>query len=186
MKVFQRTSLNGAHLLKLSWQLHLQCLFKLFFLSVPPGIFWEVCSGISAPSWHLDPPFEHCSKALLFALSANARVFLYLWEHAEIKWPQFNVVNHTRGNKSPEVHSEHTVCQDEEARWSLSDSSLEDAFLPLILPIPQTDRTDMGGNRLLWFILSIQEVFEYEIGLECKALNYLTGTLWKPDEVPWE
>lgn len=145
MKVFQRTSLNGAHLLKLSWQLHLQCLF----------IFWEVCSGISALSWHFDPPFEHCSKALLFALSANARVFLYLWEHAEIKWPQFNVVNHTRGNKSPEVHWENTLCQDEEAHWSLSDSSLEDAFLPLILPIPQTDRTDMGGNRLLWFILSI-------------------------------
>lgn len=155
MKVFQRTSLNGAHLLKLSWQLHLQCLFKLFFLSVPPGIFWEVCSGISALSWHFDPPFEHCRKALLFALSANARVFLYLWEHAEIKWPQFNVVNHTRGNKSPEVHWENTLCQDEEAHWSLSDSSLEDAFLPLILPIPQTDRTDMGGNRLLWFILSI-------------------------------
>lgn len=146
---------EGPWMAHIFWSFHDSFIFKLFFLSVPPGIFWEVCSGISALSWHLDPPFEHCSKALLFALSANARVFLYLWEHAEIKWPQFSVVNHTWGNKSSEVHSEHTVCQDEEAHWSLSDSSLEDAFLPLILPIPHTDRTDMGGNRLLWFILFI-------------------------------
>lgn len=89
-------------------------------------------------SW---PSLLQCGTALLVALSANARAVLCLWEYAEIKWPQFSVVNLRRERMSPEVSPEHTVCQDEEARWSLTDRGLNDNTCAFLIDIGcPTDR----------------------------------------------
>lgn len=135
-------------LLELCWRLHLHS-FRFFFSSslfvseYLGGLQCHPCSVQT--SW---PSLLLCGTALLVgSLSANARAVLCLREYAEIKWPQFSVVNHRRRRMSAEVSPEHTVCQDEEACWSLTDRGLEDntcAFLIDIGGVPLTARLCWG------------------------------------------
>lgn len=83
-------------------------------------------------SW---PSLLQSGTALLVALSANARAVLCLGEYAEIKWPQFGIVNLKRGRMSPEVSPEHAECQDEGTRWSLTDRGLKDNTCAFLIDI---------------------------------------------------
>lgn len=73
-----------------------------------------------------------------------------LREYAEIKWPQFSVVNHRRERMSPEISPELTVCQDEEIYLSPIEAlKITPVSSTLKLAVPLTCKTDYSGNMLV-------------------------------------
>lgn len=83
--------------------------------------------GVLSPTLfcHPDPPY-YSLETSPHCLVCKCQSCLCLREYAEIKWSLLSVVNHRRGRMSPEVSPEHTVCQYEEACWSLTDRGLKD------------------------------------------------------------